>query len=353
MRTDAMKLFRTTLALTAAAVLVGVAYVGQAKQTAGMQMAVSARKFVDSLKPEQREKAMFAFDSKERTRWHFTPQQDDKKRYTRKGLPMEEMTEEQKQAALALLKAGTSEGEKGGYIKATTIMSLEGILAELEQGGAMVRKPGWYFFTIFGDPSKDGKWGWRVEGHHLSLNFTLDGGKVVASTPAFFGANPATVKQGARKGLRTLAEAEDIAKDLFRSLDDDQRTVALQQKLLEDAEIGESKASVSPGPAKGLPAEKMNEKQKAMLDDLLKSYAHRMPPDIAENELAQVKQAGLNKVYFAYAGGLEPGQPHTYRIQGPTFVVMFLNVQADSAKNPANHIHSAWRNIKGDFGLTE
>jgi hypothetical protein len=353
MRSEAMKLFRTTLAVTAAAALVGVAYVGQEKQTAGMRMATAARRFVDSLKPEQREKAAFAFDSKERTRWYFTPQQDDKKRYTRKGLPMEEMTEEQKQAALALLQAGTSEGKGGGYIKATTIMSLESILAELEKGGAMVRKPGWYFFTIFGDPSKDGKWGWRVEGHHLSLNFTLDGGKVVASTPAFFGANPATVKQGPHKDLRTLPEAEDLAKELFRSLDDDQRKAALQQKLLTDAEIGESKSSVNPGPAQGLAATKMNEKQKATLEQLIKSYANRMPADIAATELSQVKEAGLDKVHFAYAGGLEPGQPHTYRIQGPTFVVMFLNVQADSAKNPANHIHSAWRNIKGDFGLAE
>jgi hypothetical protein len=345
-----MKLFRTTLALAAAAVLVGVAYVGQEKKTAGIQMAAAARKLVDSLKPEQREKATFDFDSKERTRWYFTPRQDDKKRYTRKGLPMEEMTAEQKQAALALVRAGTSEG---GYTKATTIMSLESILAELEKGGAMVRKPGWYFFTIFGDPSKDGKWGWRVEGHHLSLNFTLEGGKVVASTPAFFGANPATVKQGPRKDLRTLPEAEDLAKELFRSLDDDQRKAALQEKLLTDAEIAESKAAVNPGPAQGLAAAKMNDTQKAKLEQLLKSYANRMPADIAQTELSQVKEAGLDKVHFAYAGGLESGQPHTYRIQGPTFVVMFLNVQPDSAKNPANHIHSAWRNIKGDFGLTE
>jgi hypothetical protein len=313
-------------------------------------MATAAKKLQDSLTPEQREKAVFAYDSKERTNWFFTPRQDAKKRTTRKGLPLEEMTEEQKKAALALLKAGTSEG---GYTKATTIMSLESILHELETGGSMVRNPGWYFFTIFGDPTKNGPWGWRVEGHHLSLNFTLDGGKVIASTPAFFGANPATVKQGARKGLSTLAEAEDLAKELFRMLDDDQKKIALQNKAFTDAEIGESKPSVDPGEAKGLPASKMSDEQKAKLDALLKSYANRMPPDVAETELAQIKEAGLDKVHFAFTGGLESGQAHTYRIQGPTFVVMFLNEQADSAKNPANHIHSAWRSIKGDFGITQ
>src|SRR5439155_16959114 len=136
-----------------------------------------------------------------------------------KGLPLEEMTAEQRKSALAILKAGTSDR---GDTKATTIISLEAILADLEKGGAMVRKPEWYFFTIFGTPSKSGKWGWRVEGHHLALNFVIDKGKVIASTPALFGANPATVKAGDRKGLRTLAEAEDLARALFKSLNDDQ-----------------------------------------------------------------------------------------------------------------------------------
>jgi hypothetical protein len=341
-----MKLFRMTLAVAATATLVGVAFVSQAKETAGTKMAVAAQKFVESLTAEQREKAAYDFESKERTNWYFTPRQDDKKHYTRKGLPLEEMSEEQKQAALALVRAGTSEG---GYTKATTIMSLETILNELEKGGVMVRRPGWYFFTIFGAPSKTGKWGWRVEGHHLSLNFTLDQGKVVSATPAFFGANPATVKQGERKGHRTLPEAEDLAKELFRSLDEQQRKVAYQEKQF--PEIEETKPTPNVGDPIGLAAEKMNAKQKAKLEELILAYARRMPPDIADVEMAQVREAGLDKIHFAYAGGVEEGQPHTYRVQGPTFVVMFLNVQADSAKNPANHIHSAWRNIKGDFGL--
>src|SRR5207248_10299893 len=122
-----------------------------------------------------------------------------------------------------LLKAGTS---PAGYTQATTIMSLEGILHELEKNGANVRNPGWYFLTVFGTPSKTGRWGWRIEGHHLSLNFALDHGKITAATPAFFGANPAEVKAGDRKGLRTLPEVEDLARELIRSLTEEQRQVA-------------------------------------------------------------------------------------------------------------------------------
>ena len=138
------------------------------------------------------------------------------------------MSADQKKAALALVKAGTSES---GNMAATTIMSLEAILLEQEgPKSAMVRNPGWYFFTVFGTPSKTGKWGWRVEGHHLSMNFTMEGAQVVASTPCFFGANPAEVKAGPNKGKRILPQAEDFALNLYKSLDDDQKKVAHQAK---------------------------------------------------------------------------------------------------------------------------
>lgn len=341
-----MKLSRLLLSLALLVGLSGVAYVAQLAEPAGVKMANAADKFLATLKEEQKARTTFAFDDKERTNWYFVPLQDKAKKSTRKGLPLEEMTAEQKQAALGLVKAGTS---MVGYEKATTIMSLEGILRELEKSGAMVRNPEWYFFSVFGTPSKTGKWGWRVEGHHLSLNFTMDKGKLVGATPAFFGANPATVKDGPRKGLRTLLEAEDLARELFQTLDDEQKKVALQEKQFAEIEQGKAKPNV--GNPVGLAAAKMTSKQRDILLKLLQSYANRMPPDVAEVELNQVKEAGLEKVHFAYAGGVEPGKPHTYRVQGPTFVVEFLNVQGDSAGNPANHIHSAWRNLKGDFGL--
>jgi len=230
-----------------------------------------------------------------------------------------------------------------------TIMSLEAILHELEKGGQTVRSPEWYFFSIFGNPSRTGKWGWRVEGHHLSLNFVVDRGQVTASTPAFFGANPAWVKSGDRKGLRTLAAEEDLARSLFDDLDTDQRAVALQSKQFPEIEARKARPQV--GPPVGLPASRMNAKQRDLLLKLITAYADRMPPDVAQSELASVRMAGLEKVHFAYAVADKPGKPHTYRVQGPTFVIEFLNVQSDSAGNPSNHIHSVWRNLQGDFGL--
>jgi hypothetical protein len=336
------------IALVMVAVLAGVAFVSQATEPVGIKMVNAADKLLAGMADEQKKKAVFDFDDKERLNWYFTPQQDANKKYTRKGLPLEEMTEEQQAAAKSLLAAGTS---PDGYIKATTIMSLEAILAELEKGGRMVRNPGWYFFTVFGTPSKTGKWGWRVEGHHLALNFVVDSGKVLAATPAFFGANPAVIKSGPKKGKETLPEAEEYAKNLFKSLDEDQQKAALQKERF--PEIAERTPAPKVDAPKGLAAAKMNEKQRAILWQLVEAYARRMPEEVAAAELAEVKQAGVEQIHFAYNGGLEPGERHTYRVQGPTFVIEFLNEQPDSAKNPANHIHSAWRSIKNDFGLAK
>jgi hypothetical protein len=340
---------RLLLALPVIAVVAGVAYVSRAEETAGTRMTAAADKFLGTLTDEQRKKATFAFDDKERTNWHFVPLQDKDKKPTRKGLRLEEMTAEQKEAAKALIKTGTSET---GYKSALTIMSLESILHDLEKSGTNVRNPEWYFFCVFGKPVRTGKWGWRVEGHHLCLNFTVENGKIVSATPAFFGANPAIVTAGERQGLRAIPESEESALQLFESLDAEQQKVALQKEQFKEIPQAVTKPDV--GEPVGLPASKMTPKQRAVLMNLLQGYANRMPPDIAAAEMAAIKEAGIDKVHFAFANDdKKPGNPFTYRVHGPTFLIEFLNVQDDSAKNPANHIHSVWRNTKGDFGLTQ
>ena len=202
--------------------------------------------------------------------------------------------------------------------------------------------------------SKADRWGWRVEGHHLSLNFTVDRGKVLAATPAFFGANPAAVKAGPKKGLRTLPEAENLAKELFASLDEDQKQIAFHKDPFPEIEQAVTKPTRGYDRPPGLAAGKMKANQKETLKKLIEGYAGRMPPEVAARQLSDIQEAGLDKVHFAFQQAADKrGQPYTYRVQGPTFVIEFLNEQRDSAGNPANHIHSSWRNIKGDFGLAQ
>jgi hypothetical protein len=155
---------------------------------------------------------------------------------------------------------------------------------------------------------------------------------------------------GPKKGLRTLPETEDLARELFKALDDDQRALAYRKEKFPEPQ----QATPAPklGKPVGLPAAKMTPKQRDLLMKLVTSYANRMPPEVADAELTEIRKAGVENIHFAYNGGTDPGKPYTYRVHGPTFVIEFLNTQNDSAGNPANHIHSAWRRIQGDFGLS-
>lgn len=341
-----MKLSRLLAATLAVVVFASVALVAQNVSTTGPSMAAAAQKLLASLTADQRAKAAFPYDDPERLKWAFVPLQDRDKKPTRKGLRIEEMTATQREAALAMLQTGTS---ATGYAAATTIMSLESILRDLENNGAMVRNPGWYFVSVFGTPGNTGKWGWRIEGHHLSLNYSVENGQVASATPCFFGANPATVMVGDRKGTRAIPDVDDLAKELFTSLDPDQRTLAEQVKHF--GEPNAPKPAADPGPPAGISAARLNETQRGTLTKLLKAYTSRLPDEIGQAELARITAAGHGKIYFAFSGATEQGKERSYRLQGPTFVAEFLNRQADSARNPANHIHSAWRHLPKDFGL--
>jgi hypothetical protein len=264
------------------------------------------------------------------------------------------MSEDQRKAAHALLKAALSEI---GYSKATKIMELESLLHELEKvrKGKNIRDSERYFFTIYGAPTAEGKWAMSVEGHHLSLNFVVDKGHVVSSTPTAFCANPATVMNEdvptIKKGTRVLAKEESLAFDLLASLSAEQRKAALiAEKAPADVRAAGEPQPPTEAPA-GITADKLSGQQRGILMSLIDEYANNLPPDVAKERHEIVEKDGPAKTYFAWAGADKPGTGHYYRIQGPSFLIEFVNTQADSAGNPANHIHSVWRDMRGDFAL--
>jgi hypothetical protein len=300
-------------------------------------MTDAAKAFLASLTPQQRSRATFQFQDEERFDWHYIPK-------PRKGLALREMTSEQKQLAHALLAAGLSQQ---GYIKAVSIMSLDQVLKVLEgdKGNGPQRDPDGYFFTVFGEPSATGAWGYRVEGHHVSQNFTIVNGKLEGA-PSFFGTNPAEIREGPRKGLRVLAREEDLGRQLVKSLTADQKKTAIVSKDAPKEIITEaSRKAALNGQPSGLMASKMTASQRAIFQSLLDEYCQNMTDQIDRTREDQIKKAGDN-LYFAWAGGEEPGQGHYYRIQSPSFLVEF-----DDTQDGANHIHSVWRDLNGDFGL--
>jgi hypothetical protein len=318
-------------ALTMGAILLTSAYY---RTNSASLMTESANRFLASLSPEERAKATFPLDDPERVKWFYVP-------IERKGLPLREMSPYQKHLASALLSSGLSQT---GYIKAVSIMSLEDVLKVMEKDSGERRNPEKYYFTIFGTPSDTGTWGYRVEGHHISQNYTIANGHVV-DAPSFFGSNPAEVRQGPRSGLRVLAAEEELGRDVIASLDAEQKKVAIvDAKAYPDVLTTNSRKAALAGQASGLTASKMNAKQFDKLMTLMEEYAHNMPEQVAAAREEQIKKAGKN-IFFAWAGGVNKGDPHYYRIQTPSFLIEY-----DCTQDNSNHIHSVWRDFTGDFG---
>jgi hypothetical protein len=318
-------------AIAAAAVLLTAAY---HRTSTPATMTVAANQFLESLTAEQKAKATFSFEDEERQNWFFTP-------VPRKGLPLREMTVAQQHLATALLSAGLSQQ---GVIKAETIMSLEDVLRVMEKDDGERRNPGKYYFSIFGTPSETGNWGYRVEGHHISQNYTVANGHVV-DAPSFFGSNPGEVREGPRKGVRVLGQEEDMGRALLNALDESQKKTAIVDKEgYKEILTTNSRKVALEGQPNGLSASKMNAKQSEMLNDLLELYASNVPEQMATARMDLVKKVGKN-IYFAWSGVAERGGPHYYRIQAPTFLVEYDNTQ-----NDANHIHTVWRDLTNDWG---
>jgi hypothetical protein len=297
-------------------------------------MSAAANAWLASLDNARREQAEFDFSDTERLNWGFVPK-------PRKGLPFKEMTPAQNRLGLALLNSGLSHR---GFFQASTIMSLEEVLKKLENDNPG-RDPELYYVSIFGKPGGTNTWAWRVEGHHLSLNFTICRGEVVANAPSFFGSNPAEVPPGSRQGLRVLGEEEDLAREFVKALTESQRKTAIIEKVaFREILTGDSRKVLPLTPA-GLSFSQMNREQQATLQGLVRTYAERFRPELAKQDIGKIERAGWDKVSFAWAGGIEKGQGHYYRVQGPTFVLEYDNTQ-----NRANHIHTAWRDFMNDFG---
>lgn len=333
-----MKIAALILSCTAVLLIVVYSLAGTvAKMRSAAAMADGAKKFLASLSAEQKTKAAYQFDGAERREWYFVP------RNTRKGLPLKEMNEQQRKLAMDFLRAGLS---AYGYQKATSIISLEPILKEIEgPNRTWPRDNQLYYVSIYGTPGARDRWGWSFEGHHLSLNFTVVKGELISNSPAFMGTNPAEVRQGERKGLRVLADEEDKGRALISALDEKQKATAIYDKKAPGDILTVNKLKIDPLKPDGIGFGQLNKQQKELFNQLLEVYLGRMLDEVAAERRAKLKTAGLDKIYFAWAGGVNRGDLHYYRLQGPTFLVEYDNTQ-----NDGNHIHSVWRDFNGDFG---
>ena len=322
------------LIAAASIVFAGTFVVDAVQSRPDAEMAKAARALMTAVgEGPARAKLVWKFEDEERFNWHFIPRE-------RKGLPLKEMSEPQRQAAMALLKTGLS---ASGYSRAETIRSLEDVL--FAQSKSPTRDRELYFFTIFGTPGGD-RWGWRYEGHHLAQNWTIVSGKPVATTPAFFGANPAEVMDGPMKGTRALKGEADLAFALLSTMTDEQKKVAVVSATAPADIITMNSRKAPMQENSGATYTSLTQKQQAMLMELIEEHANAQAPALAAVRMAKVKSS-TSSIRFAWMGATAPapGAGHYYRIQGVSFLIEYDNTQ-----NRANHQHIVWRDFNGDFG---
>lgn len=296
----------------------------------------AAQAFLQTLDAKTREQTVFDYNDAERFNWHFVPK-------ARKGLPIKAMSSGQRSAALRLLQTCMS---TQGYQKATSIIALESILKVLEQRGPDddYRDPGKYYFSIFGTPGP-GPWGWRVEGHHVALNFSSANNKLLAGTPAFLGSNPGIVPSGPEKGKQILKQEAMLGFELLNSLDRSQQEQAvIRTDAPHDIITGNQRKAMLLDPP-GLSYSKMSPKQQQLLKQLVAVYVDNYTKLYADILLKEITAAGWDKMHFAWAGVHSWGGGHYYRIQNPAILIEYDNTQ-----NNGNHIHTVLRDLKNDFG---
>lgn len=292
-----------------------------------------AKKFLSMLDDKTRSKLMFSYDNNERYNWNFVPT-------TRKGASMHDLNDQQKKALEDLLVVFLSEQ---GYQKATTVLKWEAILREVEgrKEDDTYRDPKKYFVSFFGEPGDKSLWGWRFEGHHLSLNFTYFNGVVEASTPSFMGANPAVAPSGARN----LKDETDLAFELLNSLKPEQQKIAIfSDKALPEIVTGNAREAKLLEP-KGIYYKDLSDDQQKTFIRLLNVFVKNYELGFSSKLWDKIQKAGVDNLSFAWAGNTKPGSGTYYRIQGP-----MLQIEYDNTQTNANHVHTSVRDLTNDFG---
>jgi hypothetical protein len=295
-----------------------------------------ANELLNALTTAQKESALYPYEQPERFDWHYVPR-------SRNGIALSDLNDNQQTLVLNLLKASLSEQ---GNTKANSVLELEDILRSVEgrPEGDDYRDRLNYSFTIFGEPKKQNLWGWRLEGHHLSLNFSSLNGMIESSTPSFLGANPATVPTGKERGRQILNQESNLAFALLNALTAEQKNVALfsTRPPFDIVTRNDRKAQL---PAeKGISFSALAEEQRKRFLALLDVYVRNYEFGFSNKFMEKIKKAGLENLSFAWAGSAAPGAPHYYRIQGPMLLIEFDNTQ-----NNGNHIHSVVRDLTNDF----
>ncbi|WP_089014821.1 DUF3500 domain-containing protein [Micromonospora inositola] len=295
-------------------------------------MRTAAGALLAALDESGRRRAGHAFDDEPARRWlEYRPR-------PRPGVPLADLDVAARKAAHRLLATALS---PPAYAQAMAIIALEEVLDRAE-GWRRGRHSGDYWVALFGDPAADDRWGWRIEGHHLSVSMTVVDDQV-SPAPLFFGANPATVRHAGRPVSRPLGVEEDLARELLDALGTAGRAAAV---IADEAPADIISATRPTAPGRldplGVPRSRLTPTGRALLDRLVALYLDRLPPELAAREADRLDGGEL---HFAWAGATRPGQRHYYRVQADDLLIEYDNTTDDG-----NHAHTVLRRPASDFG---
>lgn len=292
--------------------------------------------FIRSMTDAQKEQIVYEFNADDRDDWHFLPWSS----YERQGLPLKELTANQKKLVHKLLQSSLSET---GYKQTTEIIGLENVLAAIS-GDSVYRDPQKYYVSIYGNPANEDTWMWTFEGHHVSLHFTTVA-DMVSYSPRFFGSNPGRIMDGEHKGFSPLVNEEDLGLALVNMLSDNQKKIAIfNDKAYNDIQSWNNSVAEKL-PSEGILVSDLNANQKKQVMRIIHEYVSTIPTDQAKEKMDAIRNEELDDMRFAWAGATVLGKAHYYRIQAKSFMIEF-----DNSQDNANHIHSVWRDFDGDFG---
>lgn len=313
-----------------------------------------AGKIISSLDPLQKRAALLSFDDTARIKWNNLPIG----LRARSGISIGNMTEDQRKLLHRLLSASLS---SQGYLKATSIMHLDNLL-NMFVDTAYARKMiddslkkflvdlKWthrnYYLAFFGLPDQP-NWGFKIEGHHLSVNYTFTGDKI-SVTPWFIGTDPAEMPFTEYAGWRVLGEEEDLGLRLIRMLTPDQQKKATMSSAVPGDIITGAESGKRLIDYWGIKASEMNTQEKEVLQNIIREYVFNMEFEKATEEYNKILKAGINNIYFGWIGPYEEKQQHYFMLNGPTFLIEFDN--AGGPRKEANHIHTIWREKGNEYG---
>lgn len=314
----------------------------------------SAQNFVDSLTPLQRKIAMLSFSDTARLKWNNLPVG----LRARAGINIGSLSDGQRKLVHRMLSASLS---SQGYLKATSIMHLDNLLNMYvdtmhqrkefdDRTYGFLKDLKWshqnFYVAFFGNPT-DTSWGYKLEGHHLSLNFTFHN-KQLSVTPMFVGTDPAEYPILEYAGWRVLSKEEDYGIKLIKSLSE-----AQQKKATMSTEVpGDIITSAESGKRLidywGIKGSELTRQQQDLLQYIVREFVFNLEYEKAVKEYDKILKAGIENIYFGWIGAYEEKKGHYYLLNGPTFLIEFDN--NGGPMRVANHIHAIWREKGNEYG---